>query len=86
MKPSELVKHELIGLEVEVHESKNKSLIGLKGKVIDETKNMLEVETQHGAKSIIKDQAILDFKVENKTLRVDGSILTKRPEERIKKV
>jgi ribonuclease P protein subunit POP4 len=86
MKPQEVIRHELIGLEVEVHDAGNKSLIGIKGKVVDETKNMLEIQTKHGTKSIIKDQAILDFIIEGKKVRVDGKILTKRPEERTKKV
>ena len=86
MKAQDLIKHELIGLNVKIHDAKNKSIIGIQGKVCDETKHMLELETEHGKKTIIKDQAIIDFTVDGKTLRVDGSILTKRPEERIKKV
>ena len=86
MNPRELVRHELIGLNVKVHDSKNKDLIGIKGKIVDETKNMLEISTDKGTKKIIKDQAILDFDIEGKTVRVDGSIITKRPEERTKKV
>jgi len=45
-----------IGSNIEIKESKNKSLIGLKGKVIDETKNMFTIETQKGIKKIIKTQ------------------------------
>lgn len=45
-----------IGSNIEIKESKNKSLIGLKGKVIDETKNMFTVETQKGIKKIMKTQ------------------------------
>ena len=37
--------HELIGLELEVIDSSNKSLIGISGIVIDETKKTLKIET-----------------------------------------
>jgi ribonuclease P protein subunit POP4 len=32
----------LIGRNIEIVEAKNKSLVGLKGKVVDETKNTLK--------------------------------------------
>ena len=49
-------KKELIGLSIEVISSKNRTLVGLKGKVIDETKNMFTIETQKGIKKIMKSQ------------------------------
>jgi len=51
------IKNLKIGSNIEIKESKNKSLIGLKGKVIDETKNMFTIETQKGIKKIMKSQA-----------------------------
>ena len=50
------IKNLKIGSNIEIKESKNKSLIGLKGKVIDETKNMFTIETQKGIKKIMKSQ------------------------------
>lgn len=41
--PENLPKHELIGLQVEVTESTDESLEGLKGEVMDETKSMLRI-------------------------------------------
>ena len=38
-----LYPHELIGEEVEVIESSNQSQVGIKGKVIDETKSTLNI-------------------------------------------
>ena len=43
----------MIGSNVEVIESKNKTLVGLKGKVIDQTKNTMTLETKKGIKKII---------------------------------
>ena len=43
----------MIGSNVEIIESKNKTLIGLKGKVIDQTKNTITLNTREGAKRII---------------------------------
>ena len=48
MKIREVARHELIGLEAEVHDAKNKSLKGIKGKVTDETKNTITIKTSKG--------------------------------------
>jgi len=84
--PKNLVRHELIGLEVKVKESTNKSHIGLTGKVVGETYSTLKIETKRGEKVIPKDIAIFIFELPNGTkVQVDGKILVGRPEDRIKK-
>jgi len=84
--PQNLVRHELIGLEVEVKESKNPSQIGLKGKVIGETYSTIEIENKKGEKIIPKDITTFIFKLPNGTkVQVDGKVLIGRPEDRIKK-
>lgn len=47
------IRNLIIGSNTEVIESKNKTLIGLKGKVIDQTKNTITLETKKGIKKII---------------------------------
>ena len=80
------MKIELIGLNVEIIDSKNKSLIGIKGKIIDETKNMIFIETQDKEiKKIIKNQVKFLLQYQNKKYEINGEILASRPEERIKK-
>ena len=37
--------YDLIGQEINISQSKNKEIIGLKGKVIMETKNMITLQT-----------------------------------------
>ncbi len=43
--PHNIIHHELIGLDTKVVESTNSSLIGIEGRIIDETKNMLTIRT-----------------------------------------
>jgi len=84
--PQNLVRHELMGLEVEVKDSKNRSQIGLKGRVVEETYSTLTIETDKGEKKLPKDIAIFIFKLPNGTkVQVDGKVLIGRPEDRIKK-
>ncbi|MEM5875500.1 MAG: ribonuclease P protein component 1 [Candidatus Aenigmatarchaeota archaeon] len=81
-----LVRHELIGLEVEVIESKNPYQIGIKGKVVDETYKTLVIETPKGEKRVAKNDCVFVFKIPNgKRVRVEGWVLVGKPEDRIKK-
>ncbi len=84
MNPKELEKHELIGLICEVIKAKNKDIIGLRGKIIDETKNTLKILCKNKIKTILKNQITLNIKIGNKTIQIQGEKLLKRPEERIK--
>jgi len=77
-----ITRRELIGLNIEVVEAKNTALVGLKGKVIDETRNIFTLDNH---KQIIKDQVVLDITGGNKKIRIEGERLVGRPEERIKK-
>lgn len=76
-----MMRSEFIGSEIEVIDSKNKSLIGLKGKVINETKNTLTIKTKDSRKKIIKEQ--ITIKINEKV--INGEKISIRPEERIKK-
>jgi ribonuclease P protein subunit POP4 len=81
-----LVRHELIGLEVEIRKSSNKSQIGIKGRVVDETYKMLVIETEKGEKKVEKKSCVFVFKLPNgKKVEVEGWVLIGRPEDRIKK-
>ncbi len=78
-----ILKDELIGTKIHITNAKNKSLIGLSGIVIDETKNALKIQTQTDAKikTILKNQVTL--KIGN--MIINGCELAYRSEERIKK-
>lgn len=81
-----ITRMELIGSYVEIVKASNTRLIGIKGKIIDETKNMVMIETNKGLKKVIKNQAVFRINVENKAVDVDGKKLVNRPEDRLKKI
>ena len=81
MKLETISEYDLIGQEVTISESKNKEIIGLKGKVIMETKNMIILNTDNGRKNIPKD--ICQFSNSQGLLETDSTKLNKRPHERM---
>ena len=81
----DVTKLELIGLDIEVVQAKNSSLIGLKGKIIDETKNTITIRKNNELKKLLKDQIIVNIKFPKETIQINGKLLLGRPEERIKK-
>jgi ribonuclease P protein subunit POP4 len=84
--PKDLVRHELIGLEVKILDSTNLSQIGLSGRVVDETRQTLSLETDKGVKSFAKDLCVFLFYLPGgESVRVEGRLLVSRPEDRIKK-
>jgi ribonuclease P protein subunit POP4 len=52
--PENLARHELIGLACRVRESSNRALIGLEGRVVDESRQTLTLEIRGREKSLIK--------------------------------
>lgn len=79
-----LRKHELIGLGVSVVRAADPSLVGVKGRVVDESRNMLIVESGGREKSLPKSGTRFRFEVEG-GVEIDGSEILYRPEDRIKK-
>jgi ribonuclease P protein subunit POP4 len=83
--PKNLIRHELIGLVVEIADSTNKFQLGIKGMVVDETKNVLTIETDKGLKKIQKKGSTFIFNIPNgKRVKVKGNKIATRPEERVK--
>ena len=72
---------DLIGQNISITSSKNKEIVGMTGKIIMETKNMIIVNTQNGKKSIPKD--ICQFNNNYGLLETDSTKLSKRPHERM---
>ena len=81
MKLATISEYDLIGQEINISQSKNKEIIGLKGKVIMETKNMIILNTDNGRKNIPKD--ICQFSNSQGLLETDSTKLNKRPHERM---
>jgi ribonuclease P protein subunit POP4 len=78
-----ITSHEFIGLKTEITQSTNPQVIGLNGRIMDETKSMFKINTVKGIKSIAKSTSDWKFSIENKDVIVNGSKITKRPYDRI---
>lgn len=78
-----LLMHELIGLEATVMKSNNEQITGISGKVVDETKSMLFLNTVLGIKKIPKENIEWKFSFDKNECTVNGNLLTKRPQERL---
>jgi len=78
-----ITSHELIGLHTEITQSSNTQIIGLNGRIVDETKSMFKINTKNGMKSIAKSQNSWKFSIENQDIVIDGSKIAKRPFDRI---
>lgn len=81
---NDVVKMQIIGNYVEIVDAKNKKLVRMKGKIIDETRNMIKIESEGQEKLIIKEQVVLNIHKNGKIYQVSGKKLIGRTEERVK--
>ena len=81
----DFLRGELIGLKMEIINSENKNLIGIKGEIIDETKNTLVIQENDKVRTILKKQVTLKILDGQKQIQVNGELLLGRPEDRLKK-
>ncbi|MBX5321033.1 MAG: ribonuclease P protein component 1 [Candidatus Bathyarchaeota archaeon] len=82
----DIIRYEFIGTEAKVAKSTNRSCIGTRGKVIDETRNTFIILHNGKRKMIMKDSSIFHFKFSDGTIvEIDGKLLVGRPEDRLKK-
>ncbi len=80
-----IVLHELIGLDVEVIGSKDGSQVGIRGKVVDETKNTLVISARGAQLRISKKISRFKFIADKTIFIVDGKEIAFRPYERLEK-
>jgi len=92
--PNNILRHELIGLSCEIVLSQNKSQIGIRGRIIDETMKMIIIKenksttkasNQNSKKSVQKKGTIFRVNLGQQKLDIDGNFIIARPEDRIKK-
>ena len=83
MARKDIFPHELIGEEIEVVDSKNKSNIGIHGKIIDETKETLKVHQGNGKEAVLM-KSIITFKLCSTGKVISGEQVARRPEDRLK--
>ena len=72
---------DLIGQDVTITGSENKEIIGISGKIIMETKNMITLDTKNGKKNLPKD--ICQLSNNDGIITTDSTRLCKRPHERL---
>jgi ribonuclease P protein subunit POP4 len=79
-----VLRHELIGLDVLVSGAANPRQVGLSGRIIDETKNLLVIETPRGVRRIPKMHSTFRLHLSGRELvEIDGSVMVLAPERRI---
>ena len=76
--------YEFIGLNVEVYKSKIKSLEGLHGEIVDETKNVFYIKTERGIKIVPKNISKFIFYYNDFIIFLDGKLINQRPWDRLK--
>ncbi len=77
-----------IGLTVEVINSHSRNLIGAKGRIVDETKNLIVIESADGKEKRLQKRACT-FKFyldDGTTFDIEGKEIMFRPEDRAKKI
>jgi ribonuclease P protein subunit POP4 len=84
--PNNVVRHELTGLPLHIVESTDPNLVCRRGVVFGESKKMIDVRTERGELRVPKDNSVFDMTLPDGTvLRINGSVLLGRPEDRMKK-
>ncbi len=79
--------HELIGLEAEVARCTDRKMEGMKGKVVDETRNTLVLEIGGAEKVLPKAACVFRFTLPNgEKAEVCGRMIALAPEDRTKKL
>jgi ribonuclease P protein subunit POP4 len=81
--PETVARHELVGLSVRVTDADNPDLVGIEGRVVDETTNTLRVEGDERVRTVPKAGATLAFELPTgERVTVDGGRLVARPARR----
>lgn len=84
--PQNVFRHEFIGLTVEIIDSNHEGFIGIKGIIIDETRNTIKVDTGKYEKLVPKEGVTFLFTLpQGEKVSIDGKVIIARPEDRIKK-
>ncbi|HJU12945.1 MAG TPA: ribonuclease P protein subunit [Candidatus Nitrosotalea sp.] len=75
--------HELIGTRAQIVQSTNQEIVGITGKIVDETKFMFALDTGKAIKRFPKGISVWKFSFVNGEAEIDGTKLTKRSYERM---
>jgi ribonuclease P protein subunit POP4 len=81
-----IVQCEFMGLEAKVVKSSNSHVVGIKGKVVDETRKTFTILRDGKRKVVVKETSVFEFVMPDGTVvEIDGKVILGRPEDRIKK-
>jgi ribonuclease P protein subunit POP4 len=82
--PRNVIRHELIGLDVLVVRASNPTHTGVSGKIMDESRNMLIIRTGSGLKRIPKKTGTFRVSLpDGIQVDIQGSVLVMAPEKRV---
>ncbi|MCP1662986.1 MAG: ribonuclease P protein subunit [Methanocalculus sp. MSAO_Arc1] len=82
--PENVLRHELIGLNVLVVHATNPAQEGITGLITDETRNMITIQTPVGLKHVPKKHSIFRVTLPDRVqVELSGSTIIGRPEKRI---
>lgn len=82
----EILQEEFIGLKAKVVQSRNPSYVGVSGRVIDETRNVLVLLHNNRKRVLVKETSVFHFRLPDGTVvEIDGKAMIGRPEDRVKR-
>ena len=82
----DIVRCELIGLESQIVQSRNSDYLGIRGRIINETRKTFTILQGEKKKMVIKSSSVFKFTFSDGTIiKINGELLVGRPEERLKK-
>ncbi len=82
-----ILQQEFIGLKAKIVGSSNPFNIGIKGTILDDTRNTLTIKQSNKKKIVIKETSIFHVTLPDKQIiEIDGKVLVGRPEDRVKKI
>ena len=72
-----------IGKKIAIIDAKNKTLQGLQGIIVDETKQTFMIQENQNVKRVLKEGIVLELL--DTHVRINGDQIIGRPEERMKR-
>jgi len=81
-----VIQYEFIGLDAKVVKSIHPGYVGIRGRIIDETKNTIVIMEDNGKKRVQKSVVVLHLRPpEGAVVEIDGKQIVGRPVSRVKK-
>jgi len=79
-----ILRMEWLGKIIKIVDSNNHSLIGVEGKIIDETKNTFVIQVKTKRIKVMKNICVFQIIHKGEEHHINGELLLKRSEDRIK--